>query len=289
MTSREHINVACVYGDDHVRHLEQILIPALTTAASSPIRFFCMNYDGESLVRVNSRARDGLTITDIPNSRKTQCGFAQCHNAIFRASSPEGFFVILNPDTIPQATSIDLLIARYQRTLKPAGIVEGRQWPFDHPKEFDPLTLETPWASGAFSLIDVGFFQRVGGMDETYFLYMEDVDLSWQAWLNDYVVLHEPFAAITHFSGSRFYRHDLISREARYSFRNFLILAKKFFGDAGEQLALRYLNDAGDRNLAQLAIKEYSDHYRDLIRYSYEGRSHPCVKIVGLNCFHNTK
>jgi GT2 family glycosyltransferase len=196
---------------------------------------------------------------------------------------------MINPDTIPQPGCIDALIARYKSAAGQAAIIEGRQWPFDHPKEFDPLTLETPWASGAFCLVDAEFYRSVGGMDETYFLYMEDVDLSWRAWLNGYAVLHEPAAAVAHFSGGRFYRRDLVSREARHSFRNFLILAKKFFGTAGEQQALDYIRDAADKDLARLAIQEYWGSYRKKTSSRYVGHHHPQVKIVGLNCFHNTK
>ena len=62
---------------------------------------------------------------------------------------------LINPDCVPLPGSIDRLIER--KTDKVA-IVEGRQWPFEHPKKYDQKTLETPWASGAFELIDSDFY-----------------------------------------------------------------------------------------------------------------------------------
>jgi hypothetical protein len=289
MSLQEPVRIHCVYGEKHVRHLEQVLLPALPAAVSAPIQVFCMNYNALSSARISYASNNHMMVADIPTPAMKRCGFAECHNALFRAAKPNESFIIVNPDTIPQPRSIDSLITRYRRSEIPVAIVEGRQWPFEHPKEFDPLSLETPWASGAFCLIDAEFYRKVGGMDETYFLYMEDVDLSWQAWLNGYTVLYEPSSAIVHFTGGHYYRRDLIPDEVRYSFRNFLIIARKFFGDAGEQTALNYLQEAGDQRLANRAIREYLDHFKDRISSQYVGMTHPCVKIVGLNCFHRTR
>jgi hypothetical protein len=188
------LNVQCVYGHSHLRHLNDVLIPALKRTTTRPVRFLAINYDPQSQARLETRHVDGVEVVDVPNAFAKVSGFGENHNRLFASHPAQDFFVIVNPDCIPQSGSIDALISRKiaHETSAQVAIVEGRQWPFEHPKEYDLLSLTTPWASGAFSLIDAAFYRQVGGMDEIYFLYLEDVDLSWQAWLNGYAVLYEP-------------------------------------------------------------------------------------------------
>ena len=123
-------------------------------------------------------------------------------------------------------------------------------------------------------------------MDDIYGLYLEDVDLSWQAWLNGYCVLYEPEASATHFSGGQYYRDDLVCLEAYLSLRNFLVISRKFFGPQGERRAIKMLQAHSDRELARLALREYLSSYRYRVADKYHGKSHPQVKILGLNQFH---
>ena len=78
------------------------------------------------------------------------------------------------------------------------GIVEGRQLPLEHQKAYEPATGDTSWASGACSLVRREVFERTGGYDEAFFLYCDDVDLSWRARLAGYRVVYQPHAACFH-------------------------------------------------------------------------------------------
>lgn len=283
------ITVQCVYGKSHLRHIEECMIPALKRSTARLIRFITINYDPLSSERIHSGFRYGVEVIDIKNESSCITGFASNHNTIFNTFNPKDYFVIINPDCIPHKGSIDRLINRKKITNEPIAIVEGRQWPFEHPKEYDPLSLHTPWASGAFCLIDADFYRLVDGIDDIYFIYMEDVDLSWQAWLNGYSVIYEPTATVTHFSGERFYRNDIISNEQYFSIRNFLIISKKFFGEDGELMAIKLLNNFHDKELAELVISEYKTLFRDKITKKYEMRRHKQVKILGLGIFHNLR
>lgn len=276
----------CVYGDSDLQHVRDCLIPALGRATSLPVRMATMNFDPRSEVRLPSGPLGDVLVVDVANTAATKTGFAANHNSLFRLSPPGDSFVVINPDCIPQVEAIDRLLGRRRSADLPAAIIEGRQWPFEHPKEYDPLTLYTPWASGAFSLIDSGFYSRVGGMDELYGLYLEDVDLSWQAWLNGYCVLYEPGAQVIHFSGGAYCRDDLVSQEAYLSLRNFLVISRKFFGARGEDTAVKMLRALPDRELADIAMDDYKRAYRDRVTTKYLGMTHPQVKILGVNRFH---
>lgn len=280
------IQVQCVYGSVHIKHLTDCFIPALRRTTERPIRLLTINFDPASQERLNCASGDGLDVIDVPNPSDKKTGFGENHNILFKNHDSDQDFVIINPDCIPQKGSIDALVQCKRNSENRVGIVEGRQWPFEHPKEYDPLSLETPWASGAFCLVDASFYKRVGGMAEIYFLYLEDVDLSWQAWLNGYTVLYEPAAVVTHFSGGRFYRDDLIPSEVYLGFRNFIIIARKFFGNDGERRAVELLRAFPDRELAEAAIAEYFNTYQSLVPNRYAGTFHPQVKILGLNRFH---
>jgi len=59
------------------------------------------------------------------------------------------------------------------------------------------------YVCGAAMLIDKKIFEEVGGFDEDYFAYFEDVDLCWRFWLHGYKVLYVPTSIVYHkFGGS---------------------------------------------------------------------------------------
>lgn len=286
--SLDFIHVQCVYGEANIAHIESVLIPALKKATKYPLKLATTNYNPKSSRRLKSFRDSNFELVDLENEAPRSTGFATNHNVIFKSTKPKDFFVILNPDCIPHEECIDRLISRKQNEEK-AAIIEGRQWPFEHPKEYDTKTLETPWASGAFALIDSDFYRQVGGMDETYFLYVEDVDLSWQAWLNGYRVIYEPEASVTHFSGGPFYRRDLISNEEYLSLRNFILISRKFFGKKGEATAKRLLKTLPNDAFARIAIKDYETNFQQCVPETYLGKNHPNVKILGVNLFHSLR
>jgi GT2 family glycosyltransferase len=106
-------------------------------------------------------------------------GFAKGHNALFDDFTVGDRLLILNPDTIPPFHLIARLNA-FADTCVDFGVADVRQIPLEHPKAFNPLTYETDWASGACCLVDARAFQTCGGFDELFFMYSEDVDLSWR-------------------------------------------------------------------------------------------------------------
>lgn len=54
------------------------------------------------------------------------------------------------------------------------------------------------YVSGAALMVPRRLFAQLGGFDEDYFMYCEDVDLCWRAWLAGNMVLLQPAATMVH-------------------------------------------------------------------------------------------
>jgi len=61
---------------------------------------------------------------------------------------------------------------------------------------------ESDWVSGACLMVRRTAFASLGGFDEHYFMYAEDVDLCWRARRAGWQVLYEPSAAVVHLQGA---------------------------------------------------------------------------------------
>ena len=61
---------------------------------------------------------------------------------------------------------------------------------------------EADWVSGACLLVRRSAFQAVGGFDESYFMYAEDVDLCWRLRREGWRIGYEPGARVTHSLGA---------------------------------------------------------------------------------------
>lgn len=283
------IDVNCVFGRDHHRHLNEILIPSLVKATSKRIRFNVINYAGPSELDSFTNISPTVEVSVSRQETGEAIGFAEAHNILARKIVAPAF-IIINPDCILHDGAIDVLIDRYSATSKPVGIVEGRQWPFEHPKEYDPLDLTTPWASGAFCLFDSEQYRTIGGMDERFFLYLEDVDISWRMWLQGASVIYEPRAVATHFTGGYFYRDDLLENEKFYSVRNFILLSRKFFGKDGEEKAIEMLKSFPDQEVVLASLSDIQENFAEFEPLkNLDLKKFPQIKVTGINQFHEVR
>lgn len=65
--------------------------------------------------------------------------------------------------------------------------------------DFDrKTTREVDWVSGGATLVKADTLPEIGGMDERYFLYMEDVDWCRAAWKSGYKVVYCPESTVVH-------------------------------------------------------------------------------------------
>ena len=106
-------------------------------------------------------------------------GFGRAHNAN-AAHGAAPLFLVLNQDCVLEPGVLERLVACASRDPDDIGAWELRQIPYEHPKIYDPVSLDTPWASGAALLLRRKAFDAVGGFEPRIFMYGEDVDLSWR-------------------------------------------------------------------------------------------------------------
>lgn len=71
----------------------------------------------------------------------------------------------------------------------------------------DTVPVPADWVSGACFLVRRSAFEAVGGFDESYFMYAEDVDLCWRLGRAGWRVAYVPAAEVTHAQGVSTDRH----------------------------------------------------------------------------------
>lgn len=76
---------------------------------------------------------------------------------------------------------------------------EFRQFPYEHPKMYNPITRLTTWSSGAAFAIKREVFEKIKGFDDNIFMYAEDVDLSWRLRIEGYTIKYVPKVVIYHY------------------------------------------------------------------------------------------
>ncbi|HEX7167670.1 MAG TPA: glycosyltransferase family 2 protein [Acidimicrobiales bacterium] len=77
-----------------------------------------------------------------------------------------------------------------------------RMLDWDHAQPAD-----VDWVSGSCFLIRRETFDAIGGFDEAFFMYAEDVDLCWRARRAGWTVVYEPHGRVVHVQGASTDRH----------------------------------------------------------------------------------
>jgi GT2 family glycosyltransferase len=138
-------------------------------------------------------------------------GYAPAYNLASTLARGD-YLLMLNNDTILAANFVEVMTAAVRRTkarlLTPtvknyegtnAGYcglnIDLVGYPGAHP-------LQRPfYADGCALMIDATLFRALGGFDRDYFMYGEDVDLSWRAHLAGEAITCVPEAIVRHFGG----------------------------------------------------------------------------------------
>lgn len=179
-------------------------------------------------------------------------GFGRAHNLLMRAAFAEGadFYLALNPDAKLHPEALVEMIAAARRA-EGRALIEAAQFPEELPKLFDPLTFDTPWASGCCLLIPAAVFAAIGGFDENLFLYFEDIDFSWRARAAGFAVKYAPRALVHHSwhrarPGTNYATKRVYLESAHY-------VARKW---GNERLALAMEQDIGNHGWTPKALPD---------------------------------
>ncbi|HEV2758912.1 MAG TPA: glycosyltransferase family 2 protein, partial [Acidimicrobiales bacterium] len=169
------------------------------------------------------------------------------------AATPSEYVLILNPDTVVEPGTVKALSEAFDRdpglavvgprmenldgTVYPSvrrfpalGVAAGHaflglvwpanpytrryrmlDWNHDHP------AADVDWVGGACVLVRRAAFDVVGGFDEAYFMYVEDVDLCWRLGQAGWRIGYEPAGRVVHALGgsSRLVPYRMIAEHHR--------------------------------------------------------------------------
>lgn len=179
-------------------------------------------------------------------------GSAAGHNRLL-ANASSDTILIANPDVL---ASPRLLVEMFASLAMPeVGFVEGRQLPVEHHKHYDQASGETSWGSTACLLGERTLFEALEGFDsKTFFLYCDDVDLSWRARLLGKKVIHCPQAVVFHDKRLNDQGGWMASAAERYySAEAGLLLSYKFSRPDLTENFLSYFRGSNDPDLQKAA------------------------------------
>ncbi len=174
-------------------------------------------------------------------------GTSKGHNKMGLTSESD-FTLVMNPDIIICPRFFTYIFRPFQDESLNAGISEGRQTPIEHPKEYDKVTFETEWATGACMLMPTSIYKEVGGFDEkSFFMYCDDVDISWRVRLLGKKIYYCPDAVVFHAKTlSATATWQPTKAEIYYSAEAGLLMAYKWSNDKRVKKIIEVFSGSGD-------------------------------------------
>lgn len=179
-------------------------------------------------------------------------GSARGQSELARETDCE-FIFIMNPDVILAPDFFEHILQPFED--KQVAMAEARQIPMEHAKEYDRETFETPWTTGACTMVRSEVFREVNYYDyESFFMYCDDVDLAWRIRLKGYKLIYHPAAMVYHAKRLSSGGEWIPSRaEIYYSAQAALFMAYKWSReDILEQKLEEYLR-SGREDLTEIA------------------------------------
>lgn len=145
------------------------------------INLYLLN-NGTGEVFFNIFEKLNISFSEIPS--RGNIGFAAGMNYLMSNAFNDGaaYFLSVNPDGCFHWDCLAELASAAEKF--PDDLIEAIQFPDEHPKIYNPFTKETPWATGGCLLVNKQIYNETKGFDEIFFMYVEDVDLSWRVRLS---------------------------------------------------------------------------------------------------------
>lgn len=210
-------------------------------------------------------------------------GTSKGHNKMGLMSESD-FTLVMNPDVIVCPRFFAYIFKPFKNESLNAGISEGRQTPIEHAKQYNRETFETEWATGACMLLPTDVYKEVGGFDEkSFFMYCDDVDISWRVRLLGKKIYYCPDAVVFHAktlspTGS----WQPTKAEIYYSAEAGLLMAYKWSNNERVKKLLRIFSNSGDEILRKAA-----EHFCQLKKSgqlcTQLDKNHKIARFVGDN------
>lgn len=246
--------------------LLKLCLSSLRRVVSANFKHEIVVIDISSSPETRNAAREFSEVKLI--SFKNNIGYTKGVNEGIKASCGD-YVLMLNPDIMPMARSIEELTS-YLATNTDAGLVGPRLLNFDGSAQsscfryYTPLTIlcrrsplgrtplgkkilnrfmmtdknldkpaEAEWLMGSAFMVSRKAADKVGLMDEKFFLYMSDVDWSRRFWENKFKVVYYPYSEMYHYhkreSKGHFGLLDILfKKESRWHLQDAIKYFKKY-------------------------------------------------------------
>jgi GT2 family glycosyltransferase len=261
MTSEHHFDLSVVIVNYNVANfLEQCLNSVFAASQNLGIEVFVV--DNNSVDGSVTLVREKFpTVHLIANTENV--GFSKANNQAIHLSQGR-YVLLLNPDTVVEQDTFDKCVAYMDAHPKAGGLGvrmldgKGRFLPeskrglptpavsfykifglsklFPKSKKFgtyhlgfldEHQTHEVDVLSGAFMLLRAVTLGKVGLLDEAFFMYGEDIDLSYRIQLGGYSNIYFPETKIIHYKGESTKKGSL--NYVFVFYKAMVIFAKKHF------------------------------------------------------------
>lgn len=216
-----HAQVSVVIVNWHSEGLLALVLAALDKQTLIPTRVVIVDNGSTNDIPLDRYTRGPISVMSMDKNE----GFAAGNNRAIERESESEWIALLNPDAIPDENWLRCLISAAERYpdvdvfgstqllgtdskfidgLGDIYHVSGSAWRSDYGQPNDRLPSEcreifSPCAAAALykrqALLDVG------GFDEDYFCYFEDVDLGFRLRLSGYNAMLVPDAVVHHLGG----------------------------------------------------------------------------------------
>ncbi|CAI8961013.1 GT2 family glycosyltransferase [Pseudomonas frederiksbergensis] len=177
--------------------------------------FFVDNGSSDSTLEALQRWQTllGQEVAGFDIMEGANVGFGAGHEKAIRKGRSE-YFLVSNVDIVFAKDSITKVVAAALADAKAeVASWELRQAPYEHPKYYDPVTLETNWSSHACVLVRRSAYVEVGGYEREIFMYGEDVELSYRFRSYGYQLKYCPSAVVYHYT----YEHEHHIKPIQYT------------------------------------------------------------------------
>lgn len=218
--TRRQVNIGVIVVNYHSAHLLERCLNCLTNQSFTPAHVVVVNND-ESAGAVDFLSEQYFDYQFIAPGN---IGFAAANNLAISLLRDCDWIALINPDAFPEpdwlfrlASVIDSHPAAgmYSSQLLCAGAdsiidgegdcyhISGLAWRLNHGRHVDSnlhrSSVFSPCAAAA--IYSRSALSSIGGFDENYFCYFEDVDLGFRLRLRGYEVIHVPEAVVYHVGG----------------------------------------------------------------------------------------